>query len=93
VGDSGVTRLPWYPTNTLRQRMSSLKNDPSTVKYRITVGRAENGWICVGIQDGRSWASDMFRIEDLDGAVEQLGRRLGKTAKVPKGTGRFGDVE
>ena len=78
--------------NTLRQRMSSLKNDSRTAKYRITVGRADNGWICVGIQDGRSWASDMFRIEDLDGAMEMLEDRLGKTArKEPKGTGRFGD--
>lgn len=71
--------------------MSKLKTDDRPVKYVVSVGRAERGLICVGIQDGRSWASDMFGIEDLGHAVDHLKGRLGKTVKVPKGTGRFGD--
>lgn len=74
--------------------MSSLKNDSRPVKYVVSVGKADQGLICVGIQDGRSWASDTFQIEALDHAVETLERRLGRTARLePKGTGRFGDVE
>ena len=73
--------------------MSSPIQEDIAVKYVVSVGRAERGLICVGIQDGRSWASDMFKIEALGHVVDHLRGRLGQTVKVPKGTGRFGDVE
>ncbi len=57
--------------------MRTLVSEDRALKHVISVGKADRGLICVGIEDGRSWASDMFRIEDLDGAVEELESRLG----------------
>lgn len=74
--------------------MSSPISEDTGVKYVISVGKADRGLICVGIQDGRSWASDMFKIEALGHAVDHLKGRLGKPPKrAPKGTGRYGDDE
>jgi hypothetical protein len=58
--------------------MSSPISEDTAVKYVISVGKENRGLICVGIQDGRSWASDMFKIEALGHAVEELEVRLGK---------------
>ena len=74
--------------------MRTLVSEDRALKHVISVGREDRGLVCVGIQDGRSWASDLFKVEALGHAVEHLEKRLGKTArKEPKGTGRFGDVE
>ena len=61
--------------------MRTLKIEVGALKHVISVGREERGLICVGIQDGRSWVSDMFRVEALGKAVEHLEERLANPGK------------